>query len=86
MPARYALADPVPARARVVPGVGRRGRDDQVVPPEQSAALRPPRDQAAGGTAEQVTVPGDHHTGIIDPAAASFRTIESLIGRASGAA
>ena len=72
--------DSSPRRVRCTPCTGRTIRWS----PRAEHSLRQSGDRCRWyGRAGHV--PGDHHT-IIDPAAASFRTIESLIGRASGAA
>lgn len=81
-PRAYAAADPaalVPARC---PVWAVHAEDDQVVPLEQATAYVAAA-RAAGGTAQRVLVPGDHFS-VIDPQAASFADIESLLRRAAG--
>jgi hypothetical protein len=53
------------------------------VPVEQARSYVA-RARAAGARAEVVTVPGDHLS-VIDPQAASFATIETLVTEAAGA-
>jgi acetyl esterase/lipase len=83
-PSSYDLADPVrltPARGilRVL-----HARDDQVVPPSQSADYVA-ADAAAGGTARLVTVPGDHFA-LIDPSSTAWLRTTSLIEEPSSPA
>ncbi|MCZ4499432.1 MAG: alpha/beta hydrolase [Marmoricola sp.] len=71
--AEYALADPMlllPARNRVV---AVHAKDDGVVPISQSESYVT-ADQAAGGTAELVVVPGDHFD-LIDPRSKAWATV-----------
>jgi acetyl esterase/lipase len=83
-PWRYDAADPirrVPAHGSVI---ALHALDDQLVPVDQSrryvaAAL------AAGGTAQLVTVPGDHFA-LIDPSTPAWRQIRTAILAAARAA
>jgi acetyl esterase/lipase len=82
VPDDYAVADPALLVPATCPVWAVHAADDQVVAPEQSTRYVA-RDRAAGGTAEAVTVPGDHFT-LIDPASNAFPTIHELVAEAAG--
>jgi len=82
VPERYAVADPAQLVPASCPVWAVRAEHDELVPSDQSARyVRAAK--AAGGTAEEVPVPGDHDS-IADPDAPSFPSIEKLICQALG--
>ena len=77
VPERYAVADPAQLVPASCPVWAVRAEGDELVPADQSARyVRAAK--AAGGTAVEVVVPGDHDS-IADPDAPSFTAIEKLI-------
>jgi acetyl esterase/lipase len=79
-PEEYALADPALLVPATCPVWAAQAEHDGVVPPEQSTSYVA-RARAAGGTAENVPLPGDHFS-IISPDTSSFPTIERLVADA----
>lgn len=76
VPERYAVGDPLALAPPPVPVLLVHGRDDDSVPPEQSATYA----ARAGGNAELRPVDGDHFT-VIDPGDASWDAVMAWVGR-----
>jgi acetyl esterase/lipase len=80
VPQHYAVSDPTLLVPAACPVWAVHAEADQVVPGVQATSYVA-HALAAGGHAEEVTVPGDHFT-LIDPRAPSWPTIRKLLDRA----
>lgn len=83
VPSRYASVDPIENLDPTIPIVVVTGTRDQVVRPEL-AERYVAADQAVGGHARLVLLPGQTHSSIVDPRSSTFGALVDEIVQAAG--
>jgi pimeloyl-ACP methyl ester carboxylesterase len=81
VPDRYASVDPIQNIDPTIPTIAVAGANDTTVPPVVSESYIDAVKKAGGQDARFVLLPGTDHSGIVDPAAATFVRVLEIISR-----